>query len=202
MRSLPVGNFGPEQQSGVVAEVTRDDGWAIVVDVDQRAARDLDADEHGLHEAPGCLGCPLRDIGRRVLRQAARRTRPRWPRIRCANTGAATAVPAPFVRTHGMIEDRPHEALRAELLAERRGYPADLPAGDGVAPQGNSLVLAAIGRVEILRARRRDTSSTSRRNGAPLRIRRPPSWRRTRGRKQRKPICEPLSSLGRAGSVI
>ena len=31
---------------------------------------------------------------------------------------------------HATLEDRAHEALRAVLLAERLGDPADLPAGD------------------------------------------------------------------------
>ena len=70
----------------------------------------------------------------------------------CANTGAST-VALPLARCSRTLEDRAHQALRAVFLAERLGDPADLPAGDGIAPQRYGLVLASICGVEILRLR-------------------------------------------------
>jgi len=47
------------------------------------------------------------------------------------------------------IEDRSDQALGPVLDAERLGYPADLPAHDGVVPERDGFILAPIGRVEI-----------------------------------------------------
>ena len=114
----------------------------------QRTAGDLDADVHRLDEAPRGFGCPLGDVGRRILgscttNSASIAANP------SANTGTSTAA-TPLARLTPRAENRAHEALRAVFLAERFGDPADFPAGDGIVPKRYGLVLASIGRVEVL----------------------------------------------------
>jgi hypothetical protein len=144
---LPVGHLGAEQQAGVVAEIARDHGGTVVVDVLQRAARDLDADVHRAHEAPRGFGRPLRDVRGGILRELehefgldGRETLREDRRI---------MSPARLRALHRSVEDRAHQALRAIFRAVRLGDPADLPARDGVIPECDRLVLAAIGGGEV-----------------------------------------------------
>src|SRR6185503_2015191 len=151
----PVGDLRAEQQAGVVAEIAGDHRGPVVVDLLQRAARDLDAGVHGFHEAPRGFGRPVDHVDRRVLRnledefrfdggETAREHR---------RLGATAAVGTP----QAAAEDGPDQPLRAKLLAQRFGNPADLPAGYGVVPEGNRLVLAAISGIQVGRHRPRIT---------------------------------------------
>src|SRR6185436_17005756 len=146
---LPVGNLHAQQQARVVTEVACHDRGAVVVDVLQRAARDFDAGIHGFDEATRCFRRPINHIRRRVF--CDQEYELRFDRREAAREYRRVDAPAAIYPPQGSAEYGPDQSLRAELLAEWFGDPPDLPAGNGVVPERNGFVLAAIRRLQVWR---------------------------------------------------